>query len=197
MATRVNPSDCGSGSNWLRAYKIAEVFTNVKSVIQFALLGQRAAKRGQSGNKPLLAVVITDVCGSPARTGLCGGRSPNGRSYRDFLRLPRCPAVAVMAEVPHACHSRVATWFERAFSAGPVHLYRESIAKRPYMRHTDGEHFQVFAINCAHVGCQVRWALRSAGYSNDHSILDGNIEAGATPKPGFSASNIAKRPPCT
>src|SRR6202142_3178076 len=30
-----------------------------------------------------------------------------------------------------------------------------------WVRHTEGEHFQVFAINCAHLGCPVRWFPQS------------------------------------
>jgi Rieske Fe-S protein len=30
-----------------------------------------------------------------------------------------------------------------------------------WVRHTDGDHFQVFAINCAHLGCPVRWFPQS------------------------------------
>jgi len=98
-----------------------------------------------------------------------------------------------------------------------------------WVRHTEGEHFQVFAINCAHLGCPVRWfpqsglfmcpchggayyadGARASGpperglFEYPFKILDGNlqIQAGATPTPGFSAANvgnlinIAKRPPC-
>jgi Rieske Fe-S protein len=92
-----------------------------------------------------------------------------------------------------------------------------------WVRHTDGNHFQVFAINCAHLGCPVRWFPQSGlfmcpchggAYYADGSrasgpperglfeypfrILDGNlnIEAGETPTPGFSAANTTKRPPC-
>jgi Rieske Fe-S protein len=92
-----------------------------------------------------------------------------------------------------------------------------------WVRHTDGDHFQVFAINCAHLGCPVRWFPQSGlfmcpchggAYYADGSrasgpperglfeypfrILDGNlnIEAGETPTPGFSAANTTKRPPC-
>jgi Rieske Fe-S protein len=84
-----------------------------------------------------------------------------------------------------------------------------------WVRHTEGEHFQVFAINCAHLGCPVRWFPQSGlfmcpchggAYYADGSrasgpperglfeypfrILDGklNIEAGATPTPGPSAA---------
>jgi Rieske Fe-S protein len=30
-----------------------------------------------------------------------------------------------------------------------------------WVRHIDGEQFQVFAINCAHLGCPVRWFANS------------------------------------
>jgi menaquinol-cytochrome c reductase iron-sulfur subunit len=92
-----------------------------------------------------------------------------------------------------------------------------------WVRHTDGEHFQVFAINCAHLGCPVRWFPQSSlfmcpchggAYYADGSrasgpperglfeypfrILDGklHIEAGETPTPGATAMNLQKRPPC-
>jgi Rieske Fe-S protein len=92
-----------------------------------------------------------------------------------------------------------------------------------WVRHTDGNHFQVFAINCAHLGCPVRWfpqsglfmcpchggayyadGARASGpperglFEYPFRILDGNlnIEAGETPTPGFSAANTTKRPPC-
>src|SRR3979490_865262 len=92
-----------------------------------------------------------------------------------------------------------------------------------WVRNVDDQTFQVFAINCAHLGCPVRWFPQSSlfmcpchggAYYQDGSrasgpperglfeypfrILDGklHIEAGATPTPGPSASNITKRPPC-
>ncbi len=92
-----------------------------------------------------------------------------------------------------------------------------------WVRHTEGNHFQVFAINCAHLGCPVRWFPQSGlfmcpchggAYYEDGSrasgpperglfeypfkILDGklHIEAGEMPTPGFSAANQTKRPPC-
>ena len=30
-----------------------------------------------------------------------------------------------------------------------------------WVRHTEGDHFQVFAVNCAHLGCPVRWFPQS------------------------------------
>jgi len=83
-----------------------------------------------------------------------------------------------------------------------------------WVRHTDGEHFQVFAINCAHLGCPVRWfpqsglfmcpchggayyadGARASGpperglFQYPFQILDGNlqIQAGEMPTPGLSA----------
>lgn len=83
-----------------------------------------------------------------------------------------------------------------------------------WVRHKDGEDFQVFAINCAHLGCPVRWFQQSrlfmcpchgGAYYEDGSrasgpperglfehpfkILDGklHIQAGEMPTPGLSA----------
>ena len=85
-----------------------------------------------------------------------------------------------------------------------------------WVRHIDGNHFQVFAINCAHLGCPVRWFPQSGlfmcpchggAYYADGSrasgpperglfeypfkILDGKlqIQAGEMPTPGLSAAN--------
>ena len=92
-----------------------------------------------------------------------------------------------------------------------------------WVRHTDGETFQVFAINCAHLGCPVRWfpqsnlfmcpchggvyyadGARAAGpperglFQYPFKILDGKlmIQAGALPTPGSPVATDAKRPPC-
>ena len=85
-----------------------------------------------------------------------------------------------------------------------------------WVRNVDGEKFQVFAINCAHLGCPVRWFPQSGlfmcpchggAYYEDGSrasgpperglfeypfkVLDGklHIQAGELPTPGFSAAN--------
>lgn len=85
-----------------------------------------------------------------------------------------------------------------------------------WVRNIDGNNFQVFAINCAHLGCPVRWFPQSrlfmcpchgGAYYEDGSrasgpperglfqysfqILDGNlqIKAGELPTPGPSAAN--------
>ena len=92
-----------------------------------------------------------------------------------------------------------------------------------WVRHVDDTKFQVFAINCAHLGCPVRWFPQSGlfmcpchggAYYADGSrasgpperglfeypfkILDGNlhIRAGELFTPGPSASLGSKRPPC-
>jgi menaquinol-cytochrome c reductase iron-sulfur subunit len=85
-----------------------------------------------------------------------------------------------------------------------------------WVRNVDGNNFQVFAINCAHLGCPVRWFPQSrlfmcpchgGAYYEDGSrasgpperglfqyplkVLDGNlqIQAGELPTPGPSAAN--------
>jgi menaquinol-cytochrome c reductase iron-sulfur subunit len=94
-----------------------------------------------------------------------------------------------------------------------------------WVRNIDGGNFQVFAINCAHLGCPVRWFPQSGlfmcpchggVYYEDGSRASGPperglfeygvriekgqlmIKAGEMPTPGFSALiNIkTKRPPC-
>jgi Rieske Fe-S protein len=92
-----------------------------------------------------------------------------------------------------------------------------------WVRHTDGESFQVFAINCAHLNCPVRWfpqsglfmcpchggvyyadGSRAAGppprglFEYQVRIHDGQliIQAGEMPTPGFPTAIDARRPPC-
>jgi len=90
-----------------------------------------------------------------------------------------------------------------------------------WVRHTDGDHFQVFAINCAHLGCPVRWFPQSGlfmcpchggAYYSDGArasgpperglfeypfkVFDGNlhIQAGEMPTPGLSARVYDEKP---
>jgi menaquinol-cytochrome c reductase iron-sulfur subunit len=85
-----------------------------------------------------------------------------------------------------------------------------------WVRNIDGNNFQVFAINCAHLGCPVRWfpqsrlfmcpchggvyyedGSRASGpperglFEYSFKIVDGtvHIKAGELPTPGLSASN--------
>jgi menaquinol-cytochrome c reductase iron-sulfur subunit len=92
-----------------------------------------------------------------------------------------------------------------------------------WVRHIDGEQFQVFAINCAHLGCPVRWFQQSGlfmcpchggAYYADGSrasgpperglfeyaykIESGNlyIKAGKIPTPGRVAAVTREKPSC-
>jgi Rieske Fe-S protein len=93
-----------------------------------------------------------------------------------------------------------------------------------WVRRVAGEQFQVFAINCAHLGCPVRWFPQSGlfmcpchggAYYRDGSrasgpperglfeypykVKDGvvTIQAGELPTPGTpTASLLGKKPPC-
>jgi menaquinol-cytochrome c reductase iron-sulfur subunit len=164
----------------------------------------------------LLGIPIMGYILSP----LAKGRKPGYNSLVSLGPIDQFPAG----------ETRLATYRHPAAHA----LDGETADIACWVRHTEGEHFQVFAINCAHLGCPVRWFPQSGlfmcpchggAYYADGSrasgpperglfeypfrILDGklNIEAGATPTPGFSATgsspanigntaNGAKRPPC-
>jgi nitrite reductase/ring-hydroxylating ferredoxin subunit len=92
-----------------------------------------------------------------------------------------------------------------------------------WVRNIDGRKFQVFAINCAHLGCPVRWFPQSSlfmcpchggVYYADGARASGPperglfeyrykleqgalfIEAGAMPTPGAVASLAGRKPPC-
>ena len=92
-----------------------------------------------------------------------------------------------------------------------------------WVRHIDGETFQVFAINCAHLGCPIRWfpqsslfmcpchggayyadGARASGpperglFEYRYKIEAGNllIRAGEIPTPGDLAAAAAEKPPC-
>jgi Rieske Fe-S protein len=92
-----------------------------------------------------------------------------------------------------------------------------------WVRHIAGDQFQVFAVNCAHLGCPVRWFPQSGlfmcpchggAYYRDgsrasgpperglfeyaHKVENGlvTIQAGELPTPGASAALIGKEPPC-
>jgi menaquinol-cytochrome c reductase iron-sulfur subunit len=92
-----------------------------------------------------------------------------------------------------------------------------------WVRNVDGNKFQVFAINCAHLGCPVRWFQQSrlfmcpchgGAYYEDGTrasgpperglfeypfkILDGKlqIQAGELPTPGLSAAIKGGNKPC-
>ena len=92
-----------------------------------------------------------------------------------------------------------------------------------WVRRIEGDQFQVFAVNCAHLGCPVRWFPQSGlfmcpchggAYYRDgsrasgpperglfeyaHKIENGlvTIQAGELPTPGLSAELVGKKLPC-
>ena len=92
-----------------------------------------------------------------------------------------------------------------------------------WVRHIAGEQFQVFAVNCAHLGCPVRWFQQSGlfmcpchggAYYQDGSrasgpperglfeyptrVRDGilTIQAGELPTPGEAIALLNEKPPC-
>jgi Rieske Fe-S protein len=92
-----------------------------------------------------------------------------------------------------------------------------------WVRRIEGSKFQVFAINCAHLGCPVRWFPQSGlfmcpchggAYYRDGSRASGpperglfeypykvqnglvTIQAGELFTPGASAALVGKKPPC-
>jgi menaquinol-cytochrome c reductase iron-sulfur subunit len=146
------------------------------------------------------------------------GRKPGDDNYQGYDSLV---SLGPIDQFP-AGQTRLATYRHPVSNA----LDGETADIACWVRHSEGEHFQVFAINCAHLGCPVRWFPQSGlfmcpchggAYYADGSrasgpperglfeypfrILDGNlhIKAGSTPTPGVSTANIgnmAKRPPC-
>src|SRR5258707_173532 len=92
-----------------------------------------------------------------------------------------------------------------------------------WVRNVDGEKFQIFAINCAHLGCPVRWfpqsglfmcpchggvyysdGSRASGpperglFEYPHKVDNGlvTIHAGELPTPGPSAALNGEKPSC-
>jgi Rieske Fe-S protein len=92
-----------------------------------------------------------------------------------------------------------------------------------WVRHIAGDQFQVFAVNCAHLGCPVRWFQQSGlfmcpchggAYYQDGSrasgpperglfeyptrVKDGilTIQAGELPTPGGAIALLNEKPPC-
>jgi len=92
-----------------------------------------------------------------------------------------------------------------------------------WVRRIEGDQFQVFAVNCAHLGCPVRWfpqsglfmcpchggvyyrdGARASGpperglFEYPYKVQNGlvTIQAGELPTPGASAALAGKKPPC-
>jgi Rieske Fe-S protein len=99
----------------------------------------------------------------------------------------------------------------------------ETTATACWVRRIEGDEFQVFAVNCAHLGCPVRWFPQSGlfmcpchggAYYRDGSRASGpperglfeypikinngvlTIHAGELPTPGPNAGLDQERPPC-
>ena len=144
----------------------------------------------------------------------------------------------VLSPVTQAGKSGYESWISLGsidqFPSGETRLatYRNPVAQASdgetadipcWVRHVDNNKFQVFAINCAHLGCPVRWfpqsslfmcpchggayyadGARASGpperglFEYAFKILDGKlqIQAGELLTPGPSASIDSKRPPC-
>jgi Rieske Fe-S protein len=93
-----------------------------------------------------------------------------------------------------------------------------------WVRRVGGDQFQVFAVNCAHLGCPVRWFPQSGlfmcpchggAYYRDGSRASGpperglfeypykvtnglvSIQAGELPTPGAATALLGKKPPCS
>jgi Rieske Fe-S protein len=93
-----------------------------------------------------------------------------------------------------------------------------------WVRRVGGDKFQVFAVNCAHLGCPVRWFPQSGlfmcpchggAYYRDGSRASGpperglfeypykvtnglvSIQAGELPTPGSATAMLGKKPPCS
>ena len=92
-----------------------------------------------------------------------------------------------------------------------------------WVRNVDGKNFQVFAVNCAHLGCPVRWfpqsglfmcpchggvyyqdGSRASGpperglFEHHYKVENGKlwIKAGEMPTPGMVSGIAAGKPPC-
>ncbi|MGA2422217.1 MAG: Rieske (2Fe-2S) protein [Candidatus Acidiferrum sp.] len=100
----------------------------------------------------------------------------------------------------------------------------KTVETAAWVRHVAGEKFQVFAVNCAHLGCPVHWFPQSAlfmcpchggVYYQDGTRASGpperglfeypykvenglvTIQAGELPTPGSpTAALLGKKPPC-
>jgi Rieske Fe-S protein len=153
----------------------------------------------------LLAVPIVRFLLSPVARGTQG-------KYESWLSL------GPLKEYP-AGQTRLATY--RNPMVTPTDGETANVAC--WVRRIDNDRFQVFAINCAHLGCPVRWFPQSSlfmcpchggAYYADGARASGpperglfeypykvergelQIRAGEMPTPGASAAITDKRPPC-
>lgn len=153
----------------------------------------------------LLAVPIARFLLSPVTRGRQG-------AYQSWLSL------GPLEQFP-AGQTRLATY------QNPVVTATDGVTAHVacWVRRIDTDHFQVFAVNCAHLGCPVRWfpqsglflcpchggayyadGARASGpperglFEHAYKVERGEllIHAGQLPTPGFSAALTRTRPPC-
>jgi Rieske Fe-S protein len=135
-----------------------------------------------------------------------------GRTYQSWLSL------GPLEQFP-AGQTRLATYRNPVVTASDGATAHVAC----WVRRIDADRFQVFAINCAHLGCPVRWfsqsglflcpchggayyadGTRASGpperglFEHAYKVQGGElfIRAGEMPTPGHSAALIVKRPPC-
>jgi Rieske Fe-S protein len=144
----------------------------------------------------------------------------------------------LLSPVTRGQHGAYESWLSlgplEQFPAGQTRLatYRNPVATASdgetaqvacWVRRIDSNHFQVFAINCAHLGCPVRWfpqsglfmcpchggayyadGARASGpperglFEHAYKVERGEllIRAGELPTPGRAAAVAGKRSPC-
>ena len=150
---------------------------------------------------PIVRYLLSPV---PARGSLATNRGSRSANWSNFPRArPGSPPIAIPI----------------------VNAWDGETGDIPcWVRNLDGKNFQVFAINCAHLGCPVRWFPQSnlfmcpchggvyyadgslaAGpperglFEYQHKVEDGKllIKAGEMPTPGSrTADTHRRRPPC-
>ena len=152
----------------------------------------------------LLAVPVLKYLFSPVSRA----RKPGYRSWVSLGHLDQFPAG----------ETRLATYRNPVMTPSDGETANTSC----WVRNIDGERFQVFAVNCAHLGCPVRWfpqsnlfmcpchggayyadGSRASGpperglFEQRYKIEGGNlfVEAGELPTPGTLVTlNVRRRP---
>jgi Rieske Fe-S protein len=150
----------------------------------------------------------------------CEGKD-NKASRRDFLLkvgfgLNAIAAAAIgIPIVGYALSSFVQKFPLKRISLGPVSNFPEGTTriasyKNPYsrnwdgdtaeipcwVRHISGNEFQVFAINCTHLGCPVRWFDESKLFMcpchGGVFYQDGTHASGPPPRPLYTYENLVE-----
>ncbi|MFZ4681552.1 MAG: ubiquinol-cytochrome c reductase iron-sulfur subunit [Terrimicrobiaceae bacterium] len=151
----------------------------------------------------------------------CEGKDKDKASRRDFLLkigfgLNAIAAAAIgIPIVGYALSSFVQKFPLKRISLGPVSNFPEGTTRlasyeNPYkrswdgdtakipcwVRHISGNEFQVFAINCTHLGCPVRWFDESKLFMCPcHGGVfyeDGTHASGPPPRPLYTYENFVE-----